>query len=66
MIERIDIVADTPGDYTLKVKGLPITERREEIKKFFENKVHELTGDAAENSVPKVSLAYNLNEYVHE
>ena len=55
---------DSPEDFTIRVQGIPKTEKEEDIIKTFNILVKELTGD--ENGVEKVSIAYYINDYVYQ
>jgi lipid-A-disaccharide synthase-like uncharacterized protein len=63
--KSVDIMNDTPGDWTLMIKGMPVSEPEEVIKKNFE------AFGAPEAKkitcyVKKINRAYNLDEYLKQ
>lgn len=63
-IRKMKRNTDSPEDFTIRVQGIPKTEKEEDIIKTFNILVKELTGD--ENGVEKVSIAYYINDYVYQ
>lgn len=58
---NIDMMINTPSDYTCVVKGLGKNFTAEEVKEFFQN-YGRWDGKTAE--VVKVNIAYNIRDFV--
>jgi hypothetical protein len=63
--KSVDVMNDTPADWTLMVKGMPQSEPLEAIKQNFEQ-YGAPPGKNILCSVKKINRAYNLDEYLKQ
>ncbi len=57
---RLDNNNTSPSDYTIQISELPVTEKEEEIKEFFENCIPN-----KQITISKICMAYYVEEYVN-